>query len=188
MIFDNVLLVWGVLIIMELMSYNNALLENNEKMRKWLENLQKNGIHHNEVTEWENIYEESKKHLITIMYDYQLLLARSIFLYEQKNQQSFFENIQVKNFFYSYTRQIIFFETMETLYKKRNTLEINNEDIIFYFLNANPNYVNLSNNGKIMANMLYIESNIAQIGEYDKNIHCLIDLIKYFKIPIEINN
>lgn len=188
MIFDNVLLVWGVLIIMELISYKKTWLENSEKLRKWLENLQKNGIHHNEVTEWENIYEESKKHLITIMYDYQLLLARSIFLYEQKNQQSLFENIQVKNFFYSYPRQIIFSQTMETLYKKRNTLEINNEDIIFYFRNANPNYVNLSNNGKIMANMLYIESNIAQIGEYDKNIHCLIDLIKYFKIPIEINN
>lgn len=103
---------------MELISYNNSLLENNEKLRKWLENLQKNEIHHNEVTEWENIYKESKKYLIAIMYDYQLLLARSMFLYEQKKQQSLFENIQVKNFFYSYPRQIIFSETMETLYKK----------------------------------------------------------------------
>ena len=77
---------------------------------------------------------------------------------------------------------------METLYKKRNTLKINYEDIIYYFHSAKPNYATLSNNGKIVANMLYIESNIAQIGEYDKNIHCLIELIKYFKIPMEINN
>ena len=89
MIFDNVLLVWGGLIIMELISYDNTWLENNEKLIKWIEDLQKNGIHHNEVTEWENICKESKKYLITIMYDYQLLLARSIFLYEQKINKVF---------------------------------------------------------------------------------------------------